>query len=167
MNNFKRISQKTITAVGIFISRLGIFPPNFSPLGSFGFFGQNIWLYAVLIVGFDYFVGGFYVGAIFTYLGFLMYPLLGKIAGNHLKRQIVLLPLASLSFYLLSNFGSFWFFYPHSWSGLMTCYLVAVPFYNRTLMSDLVFGWGYLVVKAIRMNQLRVPKFGLLGLAKD
>lgn len=167
MKHFKSLLHKIIAALGVFISRLGFLPPNFSPMGSFGFFGGNVWLYLILILGFDYFIGGFYMGAIFTYLGFLMYPLLGKIAGTNIKKQASLLPLASVSFYLLSNFGSFWFFYPHTLAGLMTCYIVAVPFYSRTLVSDLVFGWGYMLVKAVHTKTLRLPKFGQLTVAKN
>lgn len=131
----------------VFISRLGFLPPNFNPLGSFGFFGQNFWLYFGSIVFFDLAVGGFYKGFVFTYLGFAAYYLLGRVARNNQTKQILYLPLASFVFFFLSNFGSWYYFYPHSLEGFLACYLVALPFYRNTLLADLIFGYSYLYLK--------------------
>jgi hypothetical protein len=48
--------------------------------------------------------------------------------------------LCSVQFFLLSNFGT-WMgsFYPHTWSGLALCYTEAIPFFGRTLASDLFY----------------------------
>jgi len=143
---------KVVAAIGVFISRLSFLPANFSPLGSFGFFGNNTWLYFSTIIGFDYLVGGFYKGFYFTYLGFAMYPLLGKLAANKWKNQAILLPLASFLFFFFSNLSSFWLWYPHTLQGLISCYLLALPFYQKTLLGDLVFGYGYIAVKLFHKN---------------
>lgn len=148
--NFKSIT----TATAVFISRLGYLPANVSPLGSFGFFGKNKWLFFATIILFDWLVGGFYPGFWVTYLGFAMYPLLGKLAGDT-RLKLILLPLASFSFFLISNFGVWWYWYPHTLSGLTTCYLLAVPFYKKTLIGDLVFGYGYLLFKKYLTSDLR------------
>jgi hypothetical protein len=139
-------SRSFTTAAAVFVSRLGYLPANVSPLGSFGFFGKNNWLFFTIIILFDWLVGGFYPGFWITYLGFAMYPMLGKLAKNT-RFKLILLPLASFSFFLISNLGVWWYWYPHTWAGLTTCYLLAVPFYKRTLVGDLVFGYGYLLVK--------------------
>lgn len=139
-------SKSIITATAVFVSRLGYLPANINPLGSFGFFGQNKWLFFTTIILFDWLVGGFYAGFWVTYLGFAMYPLLGKLAQNT-RLKLILLPLASFSFFLISNLGVWWYWYPHTWAGLSTCYLLAVPFYKNTLIGDLVFGYGYLLVR--------------------
>jgi len=131
----------------VFIARLGILPANISPLGSFGFFSQSFFLYFAIIITFDYFVGGFYPDFWFVYLGFLAYPLLGRLAHNHPKRQLLFLPLASFLFFLISNFGVWYYWYPHTLSGLLTCYTLALPFYTRTLTGDLIFSYGYLILK--------------------
>lgn len=140
------ISKKIILAIVVFISRLGILPPNFSPLGSFGFFGKSLPLYFITIFAFDILVGGFYGGMIFTYLGFLAYYLFGLLAKNKLGRQILFLPLASVFFFLISNFGSFLTMYPHTITGLIDCYTMALPFFQNTLFGDLAFGYGFLTV---------------------
>ena len=49
--------------------------------------------------------------------------------------------MASLSFYLVSNFGV-WLFtgmYEKSLVGLAQCYTFALPFFRSTLMGDLLF----------------------------
>lgn len=142
--------KQTVTAGIVLLSRVRTFiqwlPANFSPLGSFGFFGQSGWFFLSILV-FDLFFGGFYPNVWATYLGFAAYPLFGHLAGKKTKKQLVLLPLASLSFFLISNFGVWWYWYEHSWLGLISCYSLALPFYTRTLLGDLSFGYGYLAVK--------------------
>jgi hypothetical protein len=147
MKKLNKLNSKSITAaIAVFVSRLGYLPANINPLGGFGFFGKNKWLFFTTIVLFDWLVGGFYPGFWITYLGFAMYPLLGKLAKNtHLK--LILLPLASFLFFLVSNFGVWLYWYPHTLTGLTTCYLLAVPFYKQTLIGDLVFGYSYLLIK--------------------
>ena len=150
MKKLTKLNSSSIsTAAAVFVSRLGYLPANVSPLGSFGFFGQNRWLFFITIVLFDWLVGGFYPGFWVTYLGFATYPFLGKLAKDT-RLKIILLPLASFLFFLISNLGVWWYWYPHTWAGLTACYLLAVPFYKRTLVGDLVFGYGYLLVANLR-----------------
>lgn len=143
----KNKAIKLVIPAAVLVSRLGLFPANISPLGSYGFFSKNFILYFATIIIFDRFVGGLYSGFWIVYLGFLTYPLMGKLAGTNLKRQALFLPLASFLFFLISNFGVFYFWYPHTLTGLITCYTLALPFYTRTLIGDIVFGYGYLALK--------------------
>jgi len=48
---------------------------------------------------------------------------------------------SSLSFYLISNFGVWlgWNSYPHTWQGLVQCYVAAIPWYRQTLISTFVY----------------------------
>lgn len=143
--------SKALAFIGVFVSRLGHLLPNFSPLGSFGFFGGNIFLFMLGIILFDAFVGGFYKGVIFTYIGFLMYFFLGRIAKDNIKLQISLLPVASLLFFLVSNFGVWLNWYPNTIEGLKLCYELALPFFFNTLMGDLIFGYGFLfTIKVVK-----------------
>jgi hypothetical protein len=145
--------RPSITAIAVFISRLGVFPPNISAVGSFGFFSQNLPLYVAITIGFDLLIGGLYKGFWFTYLGFFAYYLFGRFAKT-LPKQIVLLPLASFTFFLLSNLGVWWYWYPHTIDGLLRCYLLAVPFYRNTLIGEVLFGYGYLAVKHINNSTM-------------
>jgi len=158
-----RLKNKQFTqllgAITIFTSRFSALPPNFSPLGSFGFFSQNIFLFLGNIILFDLIKGGFYNGFIFVYLGFLAYFLLGKLAKNNLKKQLLFLPLSSFLFFLISNFGVWFAWYPHTSLGLFKCYLLAVPFYKNTLLSDLFFGYGFMGVKYLIKNKNQIRLF--------
>jgi hypothetical protein len=50
--------------------------------------------------------------------------------------------LGSLQFYLITNFYE-WCngmpLYPHTFAGLVSCYAAALPFFGRTLLSDLFY----------------------------
>ncbi|HLK18145.1 MAG TPA: DUF6580 family putative transport protein, partial [Bryobacteraceae bacterium] len=49
--------------------------------------------------------------------------------------------VSSMQFFLISNFGSWLWFdgYPKTAAGLANCYNAAIPFFGRTLLSDLIF----------------------------
>jgi hypothetical protein len=149
-----KFEKQFLGALGSFVSRIEILPANMSPLGSFGFFGGNTVLYFVSIIAFDLLVKGTYAGFWFTYLGFAMYPLLGYLARKNWKHQALLLPAASFLFFLLSNLGVWWYWFDHTWEKLLLCYTLALPFYQRTLIGDLAFGYGYLAVKALYGSKL-------------
>ncbi len=160
LNHFN--SSHILVAAGIFLTRAARIIPNVSPLGSFGFFGGTPVLFLLSIVLFDWLVGGFYAGFMWTYLGFLMYPLMGYFAKNSTKRQLAFLPAASFLFFLISNLGVWWHWYPQTISGLFACYLAAVPFYARTLIGDLVFGYGYMVIRYFQSNKFSVKTLRLM-----
>lgn len=148
----KHLTKNTIFQVlwagVIFISRLGFLPANVSPLGSYGFFGSSVVLFGGVVLLFDYLIGGFYLGNWVTYVGFAAYPVIGYLCQNKLRRKLIGLPVASLLFFLISNGGVWWYWYPHTWGDLLMCYSLALPFYQRTLLGDLVFGYGYLAYQS-------------------
>jgi len=52
--------------------------------------------------------------------------------------------LAELAFFLISNFGVWWLgeglsHYPPTLSGLIACYIAAIPFFGRSVLSTLIF----------------------------
>lgn len=152
MKKLSKFGQQVLVAGAVFVSRLGwLLPANISPVGSFGFFGNN-WLYFAGIITFDWLVGGFYPNFWVTYLGFAAYPALGYVAKKFFKNKIgvkaALIPLASFLFFLISNFGVWWSWYPQTLEGLISCYSLALPFYSRTLIGDLIFGYGYLAISS-------------------
>jgi hypothetical protein len=140
-----KLLQQLFAAIAVFISRLGVLPANISPLGSFGFFGNPLF-YGISIIAFDLLVKGIYPGFWLTYIGFACYPILGYLSANVLKKQLFYLPFASLLFFLISNLGVWWYWYDHTFAKLLVCYILAVPFYGRTLISDIIFGYGYLLI---------------------
>ncbi len=154
-NLLSKFARQVLIAAAVLVSRVNLLPANISPLGSFGFFGNPV-LYGASIVLFDLFIKGLYPGFWLTYLGFACYPLFGRVAGKSLNKKLLLLPLASFCFFLLSNLGVWWYWYDHSVEKLLLCYLLAVPFYARTLVGDLLFGYGYLVVKNFSAIKVKI-----------
>jgi hypothetical protein len=53
--------------------------------------------------------------------------------------------VASVSFFVISNLGVFfaWNMYPKTWTGLVECYTLALPFFRNTLISDMVFALAF------------------------
>ena len=79
----------------------------------------------------------------FTWLGFTVVGLLGwalrhKFSGLRLLATSL---AGSLLFFLISNFGV-WLegtLYPLTWSGLVECYVAAIPFFRNSLFGDLLY----------------------------
>lgn len=145
----RQTTLKAVWALVVFVSRFNLLPVNISLVGSFGFLSRNFFLFAATIVIFDLVKGGFYPGFLVTYLGFFSYYLLGRLAADRLRYQVVLLPLASFSFFVISNLGVFWYWYPHDLASLQTCFLLALPFYKNTLIGDLGLGYGILLFQKL------------------
>lgn len=152
IRNYRQNLTKLTQSLLVLISRSVSLLPNFSPVGAYGFFGQNLIGYYGGIVVFDWVRSGFYPGFIFTHIGFLSYYLWGQIAKSlhsklNWKRSLLFLAAASFSFFLISNFGVWLYWYPRTLEGLISCYLAAVPFYRNTLIGDAFFGGAFLLAK--------------------
>ncbi len=148
-HQFNKNIVPALAALAVFATRGGVLPPNVSPLGASGFATKKCIWFFLGILAFDYFRGGFYPGVLLTYVGFAAYPFLGRLAGNSLRKQVILLPLASLLFFLLSNLGVWWFWYPQTWAGLVLCYTMALPFYRNTFISDLGFFTVFALIRYV------------------
>ncbi len=164
-------------AIGL---RLAPLPPNFSPITAVALFAgamfiQNRWIGMIValvsLVISDIFIG-FHATQPFVYASYALIALLGRGLLNNEQGersqerfQWSAVGLSSLAasavFFLVSNFGV-WVegaLYSRTGSGLVACYVAAVPFFWNTLVSDLVFtfslfGAWALVVKTV--PQLRV-----------
>lgn len=145
--------KNTIATLAVFVSRFIGLPANVSAVGSLGFYNSNPFLYFAVIGFYDFFFGGLYRGMAFTYLGFFAYFVLGRLAKNKIERQVILMPLASFLFFVFSNFGVWWYWYPHTISGLLLCYSLALPFYQQTLFGDIFFGYGVLLVRLVQQQR--------------
>ena len=47
--------------------------------------------------------------------------------------------LASTLFFVISNLGVWYFYYPHNWGGLSTCFVLAIPFFVNAIAGDLFY----------------------------
>jgi hypothetical protein len=124
---------------------------NFAPVGALSLFagarlrGWQAYVLPIALMAItDPFRGGYSFATPFVYASFLINVWIGSrlrstenpswIGGAAL--------IGSLQFFLLSNFGT-WLSpalaYPHTFGGLIRCYIAAIPFFRNTLISDLLY----------------------------
>jgi len=163
---FKNIKKQIVPIsliVILALSRLIPHPLNFTPVIAVaimsGYFFRNIYLsFSILIVAMliaDIFLG-FYENMIFVYLSlilisFLFYKISKKI---NFKNLFLYSFLGSVIFFVVSNFGV-WALgspslsnipYERNLSGLIECYVMAIPFFHNTFLSTLVFSYSAIYI---------------------
>ncbi len=130
--------------------RLVPHPPNFTPIGAmalFGgaYFGRRALAFAAPLAALllsDAIIG-FHSGMPFVYASVALIMLIGWAVRARMTpfRIGAAAVLSSVLFFLVTNLGV-WLssgMYPHTLAGLMACYVAAIPFFQNTLVGDLVF----------------------------
>lgn len=144
-------------------SRLIPHPPNFAPIGAMALFGAayytqkylafivpiiSMWISDLLINNilyaryFDHFVW-FYQGFYWTYGAFILIVIIGffLLKKVKIKNLIIASLAASVTFFLVSNFGV-WAsgsMYSKTISGLLACYTAGIPFFKNTITGDFIY----------------------------
>ena len=179
--------------VGAVLLRLIPHVPNFAPIGAIGLFGgvylnkkyAVLVLFAALVIS-DYlllYVNPFspspidfsriysplslvHTTTVFVYLSFFIYFMIGKwIARNKNFGTVVFGSLVgSILFFLITNFGVWAVgMYSRSLDGLITSYIMGLPFFRGTLFGDLfytaVFFGGYeLVLQLVKKPEVALAE---------
>ena len=125
------------------ITRLLPHPPNVTPITAIALFGgcnikdKNLAFVLPLLCMFltDLFLG-FHMIMPFVYLSFMCISYIGI---NSEKITNGTIFGSSLLFFLVTNFGVWFFGYPNTLAGLVSCYTLALPFFDNTIIGDLVF----------------------------
>lgn len=144
-------------SIGLIFILLGIslrllpHPPNFAPIGAIALFGgvyfsRKIALLlpiAAMIIS-DIFLGFYEIKLmIFVYGSFLLGVLLGFWLKKDKKWYTILggSLFFSFIFFFLTNFAvwAFTSWYAKTFSGLIQCYLMALPFFKNSLLGDLFY----------------------------
>tara|TARA_Y100000590_G_scaffold443957_1_gene574098 strand:+ start:711 stop:1235 length:525 start_codon:yes stop_codon:yes gene_type:complete len=156
------ITKKQIFPIGLILilafARLIPHPPNFTPVIALaimsGYFFKNLNLsFLTLIIAMfisDLFIG-FYENLIFVYASLLLVTFIfHKIAYRiNFKNLFIHGFVGSLIFFIISNFGV-WILgspgvndvaYDKNLSGLVECYILAIPFFGNTFLSTLIFAY--------------------------
>jgi len=130
-------------------SRLIPHPWNFTPVLATsifaGFYFKEFFL-SFFIVIFSMFLGdvflGFHSTMIFTYISLIIAVLIGLFIKVLSFKNILFSGLvSSICFFIITNFGV-WLvtdMYDQSIEGLLTCYVVAIPFFSNTILSTLFY----------------------------
>ena len=124
--------------------------PNLSPISALALFSgacladrkQALIIPLVAMLVSDV-VLGFHSLMPFVYLAFALIVLLGIGLAKRLSisRLIGASLLGSIGFFLISNFGVWLLglYYPMTMAGLLACYVAALPFFQMTVLGDLLF----------------------------
>jgi hypothetical protein len=131
------------------LTRLVPHLPNFTPVTAIALFGglyisNKILAYALpLIIMFisDIFLG-FSSITLFVYSGFMLVTLIGTLRK---KSNILTIFMGSLSFFIVTNFGVWLLGYPKTWTGLVECYTLALPFFRNSLFGDFFYS-GVMII---------------------
>ncbi len=137
------------TAIVIVSGLLRLIPHPFgiTPIHSAGLFAGStlplkkaIPLFLVMLLVGDLVIG-FYDFRVMAavYAGALLAPLIGKrLIGQDraLRRVAGGVGVSALVFYLVSNFGNWLAFYPHTWSGFVANYIAGLPYLGIGLIGD-------------------------------
>ena len=125
------------------LSRFLPHPPNFTPvaaialLSSKGFNNRWIGLLIPMIILFiSDLVLGLHGSIPFVYGAFILISLFGSFVK---KINIGVVLSSSVIFFLVSNFGVWILYYPSTFTDLVTCYTLAIPFFLNTILGDLFF----------------------------
>ena len=162
MQNLLSILKKEIFPISLILilafARLIPHPPNFTPIIAVaiisGYFFKNFNLSALtLLIAMlisDLFIG-FYENVIFVYASLLLITFIfHKISYKINFKNLFIYGFAgSVIFFVVSNFGV-WALgspgvydiaYDKSLSGLIQCYILAIPFFGNTFISTLIFSY--------------------------
>ncbi len=132
--------------------RLVPHPPNFSPIGAIGLFVgcylslKRFWLIPIVALFIsDYFLGFYNVVSMLTvYTSFFISAIIGQYFLRARRTNLKIVGAAVFSatqFFIFTNFGV-WLsgtIYQFNLAGLIECYVMAIPFYGNTLISELFY----------------------------
>ncbi len=144
------------------LTRLLPHPPNFAPITSialftgFHFVNKRLALFIPLICMFltDLILGVHSLMPI-IYLSFVLISMIGlKVKSFSLGTVLS----ASSLFFIVSNLGVWYFYYPLTWAGLSSCFILAIPFFINALMGDLF----YTSVLQFSFNKLKQSSYSFL-----
>ena len=118
-------------------------PPNFTPITAIALIAgkgfTNRWIiYVIPLISLfisDLFLG-FHDTIPFVYGAFILITLLGKMTKKITLGTVL---MSSAIFFLISNFGVWFYNYPITLDGLISCFTLAIPFFINTILGDLFY----------------------------
>ena len=142
--------------VFLIIARLIPHPPNFSPIIASAIFapillknryyGSIVPLIALFITDL---IIGFHIYQLVIYLTIITISLVSPFK-KYFKINLIIYSIgASIWFFIITNFAVWlaWDYYPKNFEGLITCYILAIPFFTNTLLSSIFFTSLFIICK--------------------
>jgi hypothetical protein len=112
------------------------------------------YLVPVFILGLSDVFLGFHLISLFVYSAFLLISFIGT---KTKKPNIFTILLGSLSFFIVTNFGVWLIGYPKTWTGIIECYTLALPFFRNSILGDffysgiMIFGYKFVEKKYLNL----------------
>lgn len=142
-----KLSGEHWVALGLIVlavaSRLIPHPPNFAPITGIALFSAARFsnkFVAILIPFISLLLSDLFLGLslinVFVYAGFGLILAVGFLTK---KASISTVLLSSVLFFIVSNLGVWFLYYPITLEGLTSCFTLAIPFFTNTLLGDLVY----------------------------
>lgn len=135
--------------------------PNFTPITAIALFGglyfsnkSMAYLVPLFIMVLSDLFLGFHTISIVVYAAFLLVSFIGT---RTKKPSVFTILLSSISFFIVTNFGVWLIGYPKTWTGLVECYTLAIPFFRNSLLGDffysgvMIFGFNYVQKKYLNL----------------
>ena len=153
----KKIDIKSKASVSVVIllavvARLIPHAPNFVPIGGLALFsGANFKNRIALLIPLaamfisDIFLG-FHSTIPYVYVSFIIIALIGGLIKTNKWQSLALASLtSSVLFFLITNFGVWASFnmYPKTIDGLIQSYVMGLPFFRNTILSDLFYSFSF------------------------
>jgi hypothetical protein len=164
-----RVSVLAALIAFVALARLVPHPPNFTPVGAMALFGgacladRRLALFVPLAALFlsDLFIGLHALMPV-VYGSFAANVLLGRwLRSRRTVANTAAITLAgSVQFFAVTNIACWLLYYPPTIEGLGVCYIGAIPFFQNTLLGDVVFAtalFGTLAVAERGFPILREP----------
>jgi len=150
IENKKSVILATVVILVLSLTRLIPHPWNFSPMLAVsvfsGFYFRQFYP-SLFVVIFSMFIGDLFLGfhslMFFTYVALAIAVLIGLYVKHFKFTEILYGGLASsVCFFIITNFGA-WLthgeMYAKNFSGLMQSYVMAIPFFQNTLISTFLY----------------------------
>ncbi|MDP4115565.1 MAG: hypothetical protein Q8903_05495 [Bacteroidota bacterium] len=168
----KKILSPRFVTVSLMIFAAALFrilphPPNFAPVAAMALFGGAYFsskklavIVPLIILVLSDVVLGFHYLVPAVYTGFLLITVTGFMLRNKRSfgRVLAASVFASVSFFVITNYAewAFGIMYPKTMAGLSACFTMAIPFFQYTLLGDLVFTGA--MFGAFELAKLKFPK---------
>ena len=169
MNANKQILLGLMIVAVLSLSRLIPHPPNFTPiLGMAVFSGAIIskryiaYLVPLAAMLLSDLYLGFHASMPIIYFSLALCVLIGTIIESRVSilNSFLSISLGVLLFFLITNF-MVWYgsgMYELSISGLLTCYLMGLPFLQNTFISSILYGMGAFLIYDILNKRIVFTK---------
>ena len=166
MKNINPRFALIISAIAIaVVSRITLHIPNFTPVAAMALFGgaflsdKRLAIVIPLIALFisDLFIG-FHGTMMYVYVAFILTSVIGIIIQKKVTIKSVTggAIISSILFFIITNFGVWAAYSPQTGiAGLEATYLLGIPFFAPTLISNLIFSG--IMFGAFQLAQMKYP----------